>query len=94
MASLSESVDPAQLGHAPPERINMSHSENEDDVDQLDSESDMEAARLDASSATQQRPVVVEEKRIPGHSLLPMTRIENVIQAECTCRTLFLRCGI
>ena len=93
MATLSESVDPAQLGHAPPERMNMSHSENEDDVDQLDSESDVEA-KLDASSAAQQRPVLVEERRIPGHSLLPMTRIENVIQAECTCRTLFLSCGI
>ena len=94
MASLSDSVDPAQLGHPPPERINMSHSENEDDVDQLDSESDMDAAGLDASSAAQQKPVLVEERRIPGHSLLPMTRIENIIQAECTCRTLFLRYGI
>lgn len=77
MASFS--VDPAQLGHAQPEPVPMSYSENEDDVDQLDSESDTGTPVLDASSAT----LLVEEQRLPGNSLFPLAKIENAIQAEC-----------
>jgi hypothetical protein len=87
----SFSVDPAQLGHAQPEPVPMSYSENEDDVDQLDSESDTEAPVLDASSAEQQKSVHVEEQRLPGSSLFPLARIENAIQAECTAQPLYPR---
>jgi hypothetical protein len=84
----SHPFDPAVLIHPlPSEHVRVSYSENEDEVDQLDSESEVEAVEPDASSISLQKPEIVEEKRIPGSSLLPSTRIENIIQAECTSRT-------
>jgi len=77
----SSSVDPSLLGHPPSGHVDMNYSENEDEVDQLDSDSD---TNLDASGAPIQSSELGNDNRLPGHSQLPVTRLENIIQADGT----------
>jgi hypothetical protein len=61
------------------------YSENEDEVDQLDSDSEPQdnVVNLDASSTSSQKDGSGNDGvRQPGHSLLPVVRLENIIQAE------------
>jgi len=53
-------------------------SELEDEVDQLDSESDADASELDISTKNGGSG----GQRMPGHSLIPALRLENIIQAD------------
>ena len=53
-------------------------SEVEDEVDQLDSDSDADAQETDVT----RKDGTGGAERIPGHSLLPALRLENIIQAE------------
>jgi hypothetical protein len=52
----------------------------EEDVDQLDSDSDVDDDQ-DASSA-KKGSSKKEGKRIPGHTLLPASRLDSIIQAD------------
>jgi hypothetical protein len=69
----SHAVDPSLLGLPSSERVDADFSEN-DEVDQLDSDSEMGDSGADADSE--------REWRDPGRSLLPATRLENIIQAD------------
>jgi hypothetical protein len=56
-------------------------SEPEDEVDELDSDSDVD--EQGASTSTKKNGVGKSGgERIPGHSLLPALRLENIIQAD------------
>jgi hypothetical protein len=62
-----------------------SHSENmevesepEDEVDQLDSESDADASELDTSLKNGSGG----GERLPGHTLIPALRLENIILSD------------
>ncbi|KAF8073602.1 hypothetical protein FPV67DRAFT_1410930 [Lyophyllum atratum] len=55
----------------------MVESDMEDEVDQLDSDSDTPDTDVDM-----QNGVAGGGQRIPGHSLLPSLRLENIIQAD------------
>jgi len=73
------SVDPPALTRPLPDPVD--YSENDDEVDQLDSDSDV--VNHDASSVSSQKEGAGE--RLPGHSLLPVMRLENIIQADGKC---------
>jgi len=64
----------------PPQTENMEvESELDDEVDQLDSESDADASVLDMSM---KNGTGSGGQRMPGHSLIPGLRLENIIQAD------------
>jgi hypothetical protein len=68
----THSVNPSLLGHEPPTNfLDGDETENEDEVDQLDSDSDVEEDIQDPDSSG---------SRIPGQTVLPTTRLENIIQ--------------
>lgn len=68
------------LVEQPPITVDLvDESEAEDDVDQLDSDSAGEE-----SPSASNRPNHVAGTRIPGESLLPTIRLENIIQADGT----------
>jgi len=54
-------------------------SDAEDEVDQLDSDSEVDESGNDVHMKTSDP---AEGQRMPGHSLLPPMRLENIIQAE------------
>lgn len=54
-------------------------SELDDEIDQLDSESDADVSELDMSI---KNGTGTGGQRIPGHSLIPALRLENIVQAE------------
>ena len=54
-------------------------SELDDEVDQLDSESDADISELDMSM---KNGIGCWGQRMPGHSLIPPLRLENIIQAD------------
>lgn len=59
-------------------------SDVEDEVDQLDSDTDAEGPTPDQTTTKKGasgRPGV----RVPGHSLLPQVKLENIIHADGTC---------
>lgn len=65
------------LGHEPPaEFMDADETENEDEVDQLDSDSEAEEDTQDPSDSS--------GSRIPGQTVLPITRLENIIQSGVT----------
>lgn len=78
---LSPLGQPSNIENAP----DMIESDMEDEVDQLDSDSDVEETENDTSSKKNGQAGV----RIPGHSLLPALKLENIIQADGTrsCHT-------
>jgi len=83
----SHSVSPSLLGHPPfTEPIDI-ESEIEDEVDQLDSDSDGEDSEPDASNASMKKSGSGRGgERTPGHSVLPALRLENIIQADGMCQ--------
>jgi hypothetical protein len=66
-------------------------SELDDEVDQLDSESDADVSELDMSM---KNGTGSWGQRMPGHSLIPPLRLENIIQADgklsCVISSLYL----
>lgn len=52
-------------------------SEQDDEIDQLDSESDADASMLCTKNGTGSGG-----RRMPGHTLIPALRLENIIQAD------------
>jgi hypothetical protein len=79
----SHSLDPSFFDPPVPADIPMDFYE-EEDVDQLDSDSEADDD-LDASSA-KKGSSKKEGKRIPGQTLLPATRLESIIQADGACK--------
>lgn len=57
-------------------------SEAEDEVDQLESDSEVEETGNDASAKKNEQGA---GQRTPGQTLLPAVRLENIIQAEGMC---------
>ena len=73
------------VGPGQPAPYNMGESEPEDEVDQLDSDSEGDDAAdpNGPSASTKKAPrKEVAVVRKPGHSLLPAQRIENILDAE------------
>ena len=56
-------------------------SEVEDEVDQLDSDSEVDET---ANEASAKKNDPTGDQRVPGQSLLPAVRLENIITAEGT----------
>lgn len=82
MASYASGFSAA--GHPPPPiEDNDIETEAEDEVDQLDTDSDTEELGGPGSSSKKGGSGPSGE-RIPGRSLLPATRLENIIQADGT----------
>lgn len=68
------------LNEVPSQIENMDiESELDDEVDQLDSESDADVSELDMSM---KNGTGSGGQRMPGHSLIPALRLENIIQAD------------
>ena len=66
-------VNSSLLEHEPQtEFFDVDETENEDEVDQLDSDTDVEEDVQEADSSG---------LRIAGQTVLPATRLENIIQA-------------
>ena len=68
-------------------------TENDEEIDQLDSDTteDEDVPTSSApSSPTKARPRKAGE-RVPGHSIIPMTRIEDMLEPEGASRPLSLR---
>ena len=65
-------------------------TENDEEIDQLDSDTtedeDVPAASSSPASPTKARLKRAGE-RVPGHSIIPMTRIEDMLDAEGVSRT-------
>jgi hypothetical protein len=77
--------DPAQI-----ENMEVESDELDDEVDQLDSESDADVSELDM---TMKNGTGSGGQRMPGHSLIPALRLENIIQADgkfCVISSLHL----
>jgi hypothetical protein len=55
------------------------------EVDELDSSGDdQENAVQQPVSTSKKAPAVKPGTRVPGHTLLPQVRIENILNADCT----------
>jgi hypothetical protein len=80
----SQSIDPSVFEQQQPLSEPLDYSENDDEVDQLDSDSDQDnKANVEVSSVSSQKFNAGRDgERIPGHSLLPVLRLENIIQAD------------
>lgn len=59
-------------------------SDVEDEVDQLDSDTDAEGTTADQTT-TKKGASGKSGVRIPGHSLLPQVKLENIIHADGAC---------
>jgi hypothetical protein len=67
------------LHEDPPQVENIeAESEPDDEVDQLDSESDVDVSELDMTM----KNGTGSGERMPGHSIIPALRLENIIQAD------------
>ena len=64
-------------------------SEPDDEVDQLDSESDADVSALDTST---KNGTASGGQRMPGYSLIPALRLENIIQADGKFCAISLGC--
>lgn len=74
-----------------PEVLEDSDIEAELEVDQLDSDTDPEADTA-KRSAPKNGSSVKPGERIPGHTLLPAVRLENIIQADGEHRIIAFVC--
>lgn len=77
----SYQADPLPLGYPSSNLHEHVDAESEDDqVDQLESDSDVEVSDPEAMSSFMKNSR--QDERLPGHTVLPSVRLENIIQAD------------